>query len=457
MSDAGSYRGEVITARPGRLILHVDMDAFFAAVETKEDPSLSGLPVAVGGSGNRGVVASASYEARAFGVRSAMPGVRARRLCPDLIIQPPHFELYRAYSERLHEVLRSFTPLVEGLGLDEAFLDMSGAVGLFGPAPQVAGQLRERVRGQLGLGCSVGAGPNKLIAKLASKAAKPHATREGPQPGPGTVVISEPEVIGFLWPMPVEALWGVGPASGARLHKLGVTTVGQLAALPAEVVAAALGKAAGQLVHSLAWGRDPRPVEPERAVKSIGHEETYPVDLVEREELEHRLVAMADSVAASVRRHGFVARTLTLKLRYGDFTTLTRSHTFDRPQTSGPSLWSVAKALLTPLDLRNGVRLLGLSASGLLPVDSAPGEQLQLALDAPSISPETASFPARVGETRPGVGGPGWARASDAVDAVRARFGPASVGPAVTLGQPRGPLTNDTTRPDLGGPPGAND
>lgn len=211
MSDAGSYRGEVITARPGRLILHVDMDAFFAAVETKEDPSLSGLPVAVGGSGNRGVVASASYEARAFGVRSAMPGVRARRLCPDLIIQPPHFELYRAYSERLHEVLRSFTPLVEGLGLDEAFLDMSGAVGLFGPAPQVAGQLRERVRGQLGLGCSVGAGPNKLIAKLASKAAKPHATREGPQPGPGTVVISEPEVIGFLWPMPVEALWGVGP------------------------------------------------------------------------------------------------------------------------------------------------------------------------------------------------------------------------------------------------------
>jgi DNA polymerase-4 len=452
------YTSEVGTASPGRRILHVDMDAFFAAVETKENPSLSGRPVVVGGGGNRGVVASASYEARAFGVRSAMPGVRARRLCPDLIVLPPRFELYHSYSERLHDVLSRFTPRVEGLGLDEAFLDMSGAGGLFGPAHQVAGQLRQQVLEQLGLACSVGAGPNKLVAKLASKAAKPHATRQGPQPGPGTVVISEPEVVGFLWPMPVEALWGVGPASGARLHKLGVTTVGQLAALPAEAVAAALGKVAGQLVHSLAWGRDPRPVEPDRAVKSIGHEETYPVDLVEREELERRLVAMADSVAASVRHHGFVARTLTLKLRYGDFTTLTRSHTFDRPQTSGPGLWSAAKALLTSLDLRNGVRLLGLSASGLLPVGTSAGEQLQLELDAASAGPATASLRAREGEIRTQVGGTGWARASDAVDAVRARFGPTSVGPAVTLGHREGQRPNAAgDRPYGGGRQGAHD
>jgi DNA polymerase-4 len=214
---------------------------------------------------------------------------------------------------------------------------------------------------------------------------------------------------------------------------LGVTTVGQLAALPSDAVSAALGKSAGRLVHDLAWGRDPRQVVADRAVKSIGHEETYPVDVVEREELERRLVAMADSVATRVRRDGSVARTVTLKLRYGDFTTLTRSHTFDRPQTSGPSLWCAAKALLEPLDLKGGVRLLGLSASGLVPVGTSPGEQLQLELGLSSRKLETAALWGDSGDDSGADAGPGWARASQAVDAVRARFGQRAVGPAVTL------------------------
>ena len=420
-----------------RCIMHVDMDAFFAAVEIKEQPSLAGLPVVVGGKGPRGVVASASYEARTFGVSSAMPGSQARRLCPDLVVLSPRFDLYHAYSERLHEVLRSFTPLVEGLGLDEAFLDMTNAGVLFGPPPRVAAQLCEQVAVEVGLACSVGAGSSKLVAKLASKAAKPRATRQGPRPGPGVVVIADDDVLDFLWPMQVEALWGVGPASAARLHQLGVMTVGQLAALPRHAVASALGKSAGQLVHSLAWGQDPRPVVPDRALKSIGHEETYPVDVFRREELEQRLVVMADLVAARVRQYGVLARTLTLKLRYSDFTTLTRSHTFDRPQTSGPGLWSAAKALLAPLELKGGVRLLGLSASGLLPVGSVPGEQLQLELGATGSGGPMTSHSAGLGEGS-GEVGPGWARASEAVDAVRARFGVGAVAPAATLGRQSG-------------------
>ncbi len=280
---AGAAGDGGAAGRP-RWIMHVDMDAFFAAVEVKAQPSLSGLPVVVGGSGPRGVVASASYEARAFGVSSAMPMAQARRLCAELVILAPRFDLYHAHSERLHDVLQSFTPVVEGLGLDEAFLDMTNSSGLFGPPAQVAPRVRQRVASDVGLPCSVGAGPNKLVAKLASKAAKPRALRHGQRPGRGVVLIGHDEVLDFLWPMDVEALWGVGPASAARLHHLGVTTVRQLAALPREAVAAALGKSAGHLVYSLAWGRDPWPVVPDRAVKSIGHEETYPEDLVERKD-----------------------------------------------------------------------------------------------------------------------------------------------------------------------------
>lgn len=414
-----------------RCVLHVDMDAFFASVEAKMEPSLKGCPVVVGGAGNRGVVASASYEARAFGIRSAMPAAQARRLCPAAVFVAPHFELYHDYSQRIHQIFTSFTPLVEGIGLDEAFLDVSGCRALFGEPVEIAAQLRRRIADELGLSCSVGGGPSKLVAKLASKAAKPAASRSGPVPGRGTVVVSEAEVLGFIWPMPIEALWGVGPASAGRLRKLGVATVGELAALPVGALVAALGKSAGHVVYDLAWGCDARPVEPNRTVKSIGHEETYAVDVVDRRELERRLVLMADAVAHRAREHGVVARTITLKLRYGDFTTLTRSYTFPSPQATGPGLWTAAKALLSALDLKDGVRLLGVSASGLVPAEASPGEQLQLSLGADEArgAPGGQAPPER--SPGPAARRADWTKASEAVDAVRARFGQSAVRPGV--------------------------
>jgi DNA polymerase-4 len=301
------------------------------------------------------------------------------------------------------------------------------------------------VTDELGLSCSVGAGPSKLVAKLASKAAKPRASTTGPVPGRGTLVVTAAEVQSFLWPMPVEALWGVGQASAERLHKLGVTTVGELAALPEASVVAALGNAAGQMLHSLSWGRDSRPVVAGRPVKSIGREETYPADIVDRQDLDRRLVLMADQVAGQVREHGFVARTVVLKLRYGDFRTLTRSHTFASPQTTGPSLWTAARALLDGLELRDGVRLLGISASGLVPAGASPGQQLQLQLGpVPQGTGEAKGPPVPGARAAPAPGSvpvpaaaPAWAKASEAVDAVRARFGAQAVRPGTSLGTPR--------------------
>jgi len=424
-----------------RTIMHVDMDAFYASVEVREQPGLRGRPVIVGGTGNRGVVASANYEARSFGARSAMPTAHARRLCPHAVFLQPRFAVYHRYSTDLHAIFNAVTPLVEGLGLDEAFLDVSGSGALLGSPVQVAEGLRGRVEAELGLACSIGIGPNKLVAKLASKAAKPRPSKQGraPVPGPGIVLVGAPEVTGFLWPLPVDSLWGVGPANRDRLRKLGVASVGELAALPEATLVAALGKSMGHLLSELAWGRDERPVTPERAPKSIGHEETYSADVVDREELDRRLVVMADLVATRVREHGMVARTVVLKLRYADFTTLTRSHTFPSPQRTGPAFWGAARALLASLDLREGARLLGVSATGLLAGNESPGEQLSLQFQGGPATGQGA-------RERPGSPGlqheqAAWDRASRAVDAVRARFGDQAVGPAAAaraVGAPRG-------------------
>ena len=261
---------------------------------------------------------------------------------------------------------------------------------------------------ELGLGCSVGAGPNKLVAKLASKAAKPRASMHGLRPGPGVVVIGHDEVLDFLWPMGVEALWGVGPASAARLHQLGVTTVGQLAALPREAVAGALGKSAGHLVHSLAWGGDAaagRP-GPGRKVHRPGGDLPGRPGGPRGSGTAPRGHGRLGGDQGPSQRVSWLAPS-RVKLRYGDFTTLTRSHTFDRPQTSGPSLWGAAKALLAQLELKRGVRLLGLSASGLLPVESAPGEQLQLDLGPSGGRPDMASHSAMsVSDSSDREGGP---------------------------------------------------
>jgi len=390
-------------------ILHVDMDAFYAAVEILEDPGLAGKPVVVGGAGSRGVVAACSYEARVFGVHSAMPSVRARRLCPDAVFLPGRFDRYADYSRRLHEILLSISPLVEGIALDEAFLDVGGARRLLGEPEGVAAELRQRVARELRLTASVGAGTSKLIAKLASEAAKPKVVRRHVEPGPGVFVVAPGQELAFLHPHPVQSLWGVGPATLRRLQRFGVRTVGDLAALPEATVVHALGEAHGHHLHALAWARDDRPVEPDRATKSIGHEETYAHDHYEREVLRREAVRMAEAVAARLRELGHAGRTVTVKVRFADFQTITRSRTVAEPVDTGPAVATVACELLDQVDPTPGVRLLGVSASNL-----APKEARQLSLDDAA---------------------PLWDEATRAVDEVRQRFGPDAVGPASLVGE----------------------
>ena len=389
-------------------ILHVDMDAFYASVEVLQDSSLAGRPVIVGGTGPRGVVAAASYEARAYGVHSAMPSVRARRLCPHAVFLPGRFDLYGDYSRRLHEILLSITPLVEGIALDEAFLDVAGARRLVGDPAAIAALVRERIGDELRLSASVGAATSKLVAKLASEAAKPRPSPEGPRPGSGVEVIPPGEELDFLHPHPVEALWGVGPATLERLGRFGVRSVGDLAALPEATLVGALGPAVGRHLHALAWGRDDRPVEPERAAKSIGHEETYARDHHDPEILGQEAVRLSDSVADRLRRHGLAGRTVTVKVRFADFHTITRSRTLASPVDTGPAVAGAALELLEQVDPSPGVRLLGVSVSNL-----APEPAHQLSFD----------------ET-----GQSWGEASLAVDEIRRRFGDGAVGPASLAG-----------------------
>ena len=388
-----------------RAILHVDMDSFYVSVEVLQDPSLKGKPVIVGGSGDRGVVASCSYEARAYGIHSAMPSTRARRLCPDAIFLSGHYDLYSEYSRKLHAVLTSFTPLVEGISLDEAFLDVTGAQRLFGTGAEIGQRIRQRVAEELVLACSVGVASNKLLAKLASKAAKPRAARSGTEPGLGVCVVEEERELEFLHPLPVSALWGVGPATEARLQRFGVATIGDLATVPLATLVGSLGQALGAHLHELANGRDPRPVEPDREVKSVSHEETYAVDHVEREALRVEAVRMADSVANRLRDARLSGRTVTIKVRFGDFSTITRSHTLPSPVDSGPTIARAAVELLDQVDVSPGVRLFGVGVSNL-----AEDGARQLSLD-------------------DALNAAGWEDATKAVDEVRARFGDRAVGP----------------------------
>lgn len=381
------------------------MDAFFAAVEVQRDPSLAGKPVIVGGDGRRGVVAACTYEARAYGVHSAMPSVRARRLCPQAVFIGGSYARYTEISARLHEVMSSFTPFVEGISLDEAFLDVTGAGRLFGSGEAIAHDLRNRVAGELGLSCSVGVAPVKMIAKLASEAAKPKATlvrgRPVIAPGPGVVVIAPGTELDFLWPHPIRSLWGVGPATEKRLTGLGVRTVGELAALPPELLEERVGRASGRHLHDLAWGRDPRRVEPVREAKSVGHEQTYGDDITDRERLSQEVVRLSDAVSARLAEAGLAGRTVTLKIRYADFRTITRSATEPLPFSGSALIARAAKKLLAGVDEGPGVRLLGVSMSNIV-----EGSQL--------------AFEDQAKES--GV--------SPAVDEVRRRFGTAAIGPA---------------------------
>lgn len=415
--------GGGIPARAEPTILHVDMDAFYAAVEMHLDPSLQAKPLIVGGSGRRGVVASCSYEARAYGIRSAMPSSQARRLCPHAVFLSGRYDRYREFSGRLHEIFASYTPVIEPIALDEAFLDVAGAVRLFGPGPAIGAAIRQRVLDDLGLAASVGVATSKLVAKLASEAAKPKAALSGIVPGAGVVVVGPGEELAFLHPKPVEALWGVGPATSVRLRRLGVVTIGDLAAVPLEALQRAVGEANGRHLHSLAWARDLRPVEADRETKSVSYEETYADDKDDRGGLHREVVRMADAVASRLRANGLGGRTVVLKVRFGDFATITRSQTLPGAVDTGPVIARVGATLLDQVDVSAGVRLLGLSVSNL-----SRGAPRQLSLDMVDRTVDGASPPGAAGPA-----GPGWDDAARAIDDVRQRFGDRAVGPAVLI------------------------
>jgi DNA polymerase-4 len=403
-------------------ILHVDMDAFFASVEVLDDPSLQGLPVIVGGTGARGVVASCSYEARATGVRSAMPMVEARRRCPHAVVLPGRHGRYGEVSRMLNAVFEVFTPLIEPISLDEAFLDISGSHKLFGTSQEIAEAIRARVSADLKLSCSVGVARCKLLAKLASRAAKPVVSSKGPQVGPGVFVVALEHELEFLHPKPVSDLWGVGPRTAERLARYGIATIGDLAKIEPEHLARLVGRAAGSQLHELASARDDRPVVPGRPVKSVSHEETFSVDVHDPERLRLEVVRMADSVSSRLRANHLHGRTVTLKLRYGDFTTITRSHSLARPVASSAELVKIATALLSGTDVRPGVRLLGVGVSSLEEQATTSAEQLAL------WDPEQAA-------EAHGHGAPAARAELDAaVDAIRERYGTASVGPAALVG-----------------------
>ncbi len=384
-------------------ILHLDLDAFYASIEQRERPELRGRPVVVGGAGARGVVAAASYEARAFGIHSAMPSVRARRACPDAVFVEPRIGLYSEVSAAVMAILRSATPLVEPLSLDEAFLDVRGARRLLGTGPEIGAMLRARIASELGLNASVGVASTKMLAKIASDDAKPN----------GMLVIEPGTELEFLHALPVGRLWGVGPATRKKLDRFAVRTVGDLAEIPEATLVQALGPAAGRHLRALAWNRDPRPVDTARPTKSIGHEETFAVDQTDRQQLERDLVRMVDRVAARLRASAMLTRTVQIKVRYRDFDTVTRAETIAAPTDLAAVVGPTARRLLAALDLRDGVRLLGVSAV-LAADDEAPAEQLTLG--------STVDVPDAVG--------PEQAALERTLDAVRARFGADAVGRA---------------------------
>ncbi|MEX0659372.1 MAG: DNA polymerase IV [Egibacteraceae bacterium] len=350
------------TAPPGERILHVDMDAFYASVEVRRDPTLAGRPVLVGGTGGRGVVASASYEARALGIASAMPMARALRLCPDAVVVAPDFAAYTAVSAQLREIFLSVTPLVEPLSMDEAFLDVAGSVRLFGTPVAIGEELRRRIRVELGLPASVGVASNKFLAKLCSGKAKPD----------GLLHLPDDRVVGYLASLPVRDLWGVGQASAARLERFGLRTVGDLRVATPATLARILGRSAAGHVAALARGEDPRPVVPHEPAKGMSAEETFERDVDDPARLRVELLRLAERVAPRLRRGGVSGRTVTLKLRYANFSTITRSRTLAVATDQASELHREAAALLDALRLeRARVRLVGLGVTNLVPSDGA--------------------------------------------------------------------------------------
>jgi DNA polymerase IV len=351
-----------------RTIFHVDMDAFFASVEQLDDPSLRGKPVLVGYDGPRGVVAAASYEARVFDCHSAQPMSVAKRRCPHAVIVPVRFERYREVSRRMFEIFDEFSPVVEPLSVDEAFLDLTGGEKLQGEAGAVARRLKSRVFAELGLTASVGVAPNKFLAKLASDLRKPD----------GLVIVRAEDIDALLPPMPVTKLWGVGPATAERLRLVGVRTIGDLRKHSAEVLDKLVGGDAERLLR-LAHGIDDRPVVCDREAKSIGQEQTFGVDVDAPDEVRRVLFEQVEQVGRRLRKHALSARTVSLKIRYGDFETISRSTTLKEAAAGTAELWTAACALFDAWAAHSfrPVRLIGVSAAQL----SSQGAQMSLFAD----------------------------------------------------------------------------
>jgi DNA polymerase-4 len=385
----------------GCTILHVDMDAFFASVAVRTQPRLRGKPVVVGGVGPRGVVSSASYEARRYGVRSAMPTARARALCPHAVFLPVDGPAVATASAAVMAIFRDVTPLVEPLSSDEAFLDVAGAQRLLGRPAEIARQIRERMQTEQHLTCSVGVAPTKFVAKLGSTRAKPD----------GMLVVPAPLVLDFLHPLPVESLWGVGEKAAETLRRLGLTTVGELAQAPFGMLRRSVGEAAAGHLHELAWGRDPRRVTPEREEKSIGAEMTFDTDVSDRTVLRRSLLALSEKVGARLRGSGQVGRTIVIKVRMADFRTVNRSRTVPTSTDVAREIFEISWGLFEALGPTQDIRLVGVRVEGLT-ATATTSRQLSLG------EPER-----------------GWREAEAAADAVAARFGRASVGPASLLGR----------------------
>lgn len=384
----------------GCVMLHVDMDAFFASVEVRRRPELAGKPVIVGGAGPRGVVSSASYEARAFGVRSAMPGAQARRLCPAAVFLPPDFTEYAAASAAIMKIFRDVTPLVEPLSLDEAFLDVAGARRLLGRPAEIGALIRRRIFDEQSLTCSVGVAPTKFVAKLASTRVKPD----------GLAVVPASLVLDYLRPLPVEALWGVGERTAESLRKLGLRTVGQLAEAPLGMLRTGVGDATARHLHALANGHDPRAVVATHVEKSISAETTFDVDIDDQVVLRRTFLALAGRVATRLRAAGLAGRTIAIKVRLSDFRTLNRSRTLPGATDVSQEIFTTVMDLFDVLAPGDRIRLIGVRAEGLVGADGL------------------ARQPA-LGERERG-----WAHAERAADAAVARFGKAAVRPASLLG-----------------------
>lgn len=393
-------------------ILHVDLDAFFASVELLDRPELVDRPVVVAHNSARSVVTAANYPARKYGVRSAIPLARALQLCPTAIVLEPHFEKYRHYSRQVMAIFDDMTPLVERLGIDEAFLDVSGARGVIGSPAEVGVLIRGRVRAETGLACSVGAAATKFVAKLASGRAKPD----------GLLVIPKSETLAFLHPLPVGALWGVGAVTENSLLGRGLHTIGDIAESPVDVLRRIVGDAAGRKLHALANGIDPRPVTRDIAEKSVGHEVTFEVDIADATVLRRELLRQATQVGSRLRASGVKGRTVVLKLRYADFTTITRSRTLAEATDVGRRIADEVRELYDAIGAHPPVRLIGVRM-----------EQLA--------------------ETGTGAAGlwdddEDWRGAERAIDGVGERFGSDLVTPASLL-KPAAELGPSKRRPHL--------